>query len=527
MLRRFQTIFNTVRHLKVTQLFHQVRYRLVSHNPLTYYMDDGASEETYPLKFAIAPPSVTVWKAHGVFTFLNKTVVLGDKIDWNYQGQGKLWNYNLQYANYLHQPEVSNDKKANLMRDQYTWLSDGRLRLEPYPASLRSINMIRWMSEHDVRDPELRGYLYADLSFVSTRLEYHLLGNHLLENAFALMMGGAFFAKTAWLEKGRKILEEELGEQILPDGAHFELSPMYHQIILFRILELLDWYSSWALRDLDFEMLLRQKASDMISWLGNISFKNHDVPHFNDSSDGIAYPTAWLFQYANLLGIVGSGKPMRESGYRSVAVGEYELKIDFAQVGASYQPGHAHADALSFILYYKSTPLFVEQGTSTYQASVRRQLERSTQAHNTVVIEGRSQSEMWGVFRVARRARTTILRDGLMGVYEAKHDGYKPIGVVHERKFEISHSALIIVDTLSRERPAVSYLHLHPDVTIIDLSYDAVTLSNGVRVVYEGVEDLRREEYDLAVGFNTLCTSTRLVASFSSWLKTCIHLWPV
>src|SRR5690606_38383861 len=293
-------IFNTVRHLKVTQLFHQVRYRLVSHNPLTYYMDDGASEETYPLKFAIAPPSVTVWKAHGVFTFLNKTVVLGDKIDWNYQGQGKLWNYNLQYANYLHQPEESNDKKANLMRDQYTWLSDGRLRLEPYPASIRSINMIRWISEHDVRDQGLLGYLYADLSFVSTRLEYHLLGNHLLENAFALMMGGAFFAKTAWLEKGRKILEEELGEQILPDGAHFELSPMYHQIILFLILELLELYSSCELRYLYFELLLRQNASDMISWLDNISFKNHDVPYFNDSSDGIAYPTAWLFQSANM-----------------------------------------------------------------------------------------------------------------------------------------------------------------------------------------------------------------------------------
>ena len=36
----------------------------------------------------------------------------------------------------------------------------------------------------------------------------------------------------------RSILKKELSEQILPDGGHYELSPMYHSIILEDILDL-------------------------------------------------------------------------------------------------------------------------------------------------------------------------------------------------------------------------------------------------------------------------------------------------
>src|SRR5690606_4444910 len=137
-----------------------------------------------------------------------------------------------------------------------------------------------------------------------------------------------------------------------------------------------------------------------------------------------------------------------ESGYRSFKGGNYEIKIDFAQIGASYQPGHAHADALSFILYHDGRPLFVEQGTSTYQIGARRDLERSTEAHNTVVVNRKNQSQVWGGFRVAKRATTTIHVDQ-DGVYEASHDGYKKIGIRHKRKFVFEDNSFAIADELS------------------------------------------------------------------------------
>ena len=43
-----------------------------------------------------------------------------------------------------------------------------------------------------------------------------------------------------WLKKGLKIYQQQVNEQILDDGAHFELSPMYHSIILEDMLDIIN-----------------------------------------------------------------------------------------------------------------------------------------------------------------------------------------------------------------------------------------------------------------------------------------------
>ena len=42
-----------------------------------------------------------------------------------------------------------------------------------------------------------------------------------------------------WMDKGLKIIDEEMHEQVLDDGGHFELSPMYHSVMLELVLDLL------------------------------------------------------------------------------------------------------------------------------------------------------------------------------------------------------------------------------------------------------------------------------------------------
>ena len=64
-----------------------------------------------------------------------------------------------------------------------------------------------------------------------------MLGNHLLENAFSLLFGAYYFQDEKLYTKSYDLLISELNEQVLKDGAHFELSPMYHQIILSRLLD--------------------------------------------------------------------------------------------------------------------------------------------------------------------------------------------------------------------------------------------------------------------------------------------------
>ena len=56
-------------------------------------------------------------------------------------------------------------------------------------------------------------------------------------------MAGAYFdgpAADFWLRRGLFILRRELAEQVLEDGGHFELSPMYHALILEDLLDLVN-----------------------------------------------------------------------------------------------------------------------------------------------------------------------------------------------------------------------------------------------------------------------------------------------
>ena len=60
--------------------------------------------------------------------------------------------------------------------------------------------------------------------------------------------------------------------------------------------------------------------------------------------------------------------------------------MDIGKIGPDYQPGHAHADTFTFCLYFKNTPIVVDTGTSTYNIGKRRDKERSTMVHNTVLL---------------------------------------------------------------------------------------------------------------------------------------------
>ena len=64
------------------------------------------------------------------------------------------------------------------------------------------------------------------------------------------------------------------------------------------------------------------------------------------------------------------------------------LIADLSEVGASYIPGHAHADTLSFELSLFGKRLFVNSGTSSYSLGPERHRQRSTIAHNTVCVSG-------------------------------------------------------------------------------------------------------------------------------------------
>ena len=526
MLAKISLLFNTVRHLKAKQLQYQVYYRLRKPGALKAYKKFFSPEKLDYLLFKERPPVFKTACEDNSFTFLNLEVQFGSAINWSYSRNGKLWNYNLQYGNYLLQENIPLHKRVDWLKSLYAWLQEGKLPLEPYPASLRTINAMRLLSRHELDDRDILAPLHAELNFLFCRPEYHLMGNHLLENAFAIMMGGAFFSEPLWVEEGKEILQAELEEQILVDGAHFELSPMYHQIILFRLLELIDWYSKWGGREEDFLFFMKGKAGKMMAWLENITFRNGDIPHFNDSAPGIAFSSGYLLDFGKRLGIQApKGFGLGASGYRKFSVDKYECIIDAAEVGASYQPGHAHADALSFILYANNKPVFVEWGTSTYQIGERRNQERATSAHNTLVIGGEDQSEVWGGFRVARRARVSISKENEKSL-TASHNGYFRQGYIHHRKFIFEDTHVGITDRVEKSKgkdaEKMVLFHIHPDRNV-RLEGKRITIDNSCTMNFEGAADVSLSNYDMADGYNNYKKGVMVKVKMENTLTTGIR----
>ena len=98
---------------------------------------------------------------------------------------------------------------------------------------------------------------------------------------------------------------------------------------------------------------------------------------------------------------------LQDSGYIRYESNGLVLIIDVAEVCPSYLPAHAHADTLSYEFSYKNQRIIVNSGTSQYDRSEQRNFERGTSAHSTLEIDGRDSSEIWDIFRVAKRAKVS------------------------------------------------------------------------------------------------------------------------
>ena len=461
------------------------------------------------------------------FTFLNIPHNFSNQIDWNHNGYGKLWTYNLNYFDFLNQKNISKEIGIQLIQDYIkndAFLKDGK---EPYPISLRGVNWIKFLSNNQVKDELINTILYSHYLILFKNLEYHLLGNHLLENAFSLLFGAYYFQDEKFYAKSKKLLISELNEQVLSDGAHYELSPMYHQILFCRLLDcinLIKLNSSWKKDNLI--SFLEGKALLMNSWLKNITYNNGEIPMVNDATYAIAPQSNELFSYAEEIGITDQQIPFSDSGYRKIRANNFELFIDVGNVGPDYQPGHAHSDTFNFELIKNGHPIFVDTGISTYEKNAVRQFERATHSHNTVKIGDQEQTQVWGGFRVAERAKITRLIEK-NNFIEASHNGYLRDGYTQTRSFLWDSDFVVINDKINRSTQfnAKAFFHFHSSIKRPSVDENMIRLkSSGVIIEFEGASNIILESYQLSEGFNKTTKAYKVVVVFDQSLKTKISL---
>jgi hypothetical protein len=430
-----------------------------------------------------SPPLPELDEPGTVFRFLDATERFPGPVDWGVSRHGRLWSYHLHYFEYLRHLVANESARARGFDLLEEWIATqprgSEPGWEPYPLSLRIVEWIRFLvAAPDGSRERVEHVLPSIVEQVRTlrgSLERDLLANHYLKNLKALYVAGcALLGKDAerWRAFAASELEEQLDEQVLSDGGHYERSPMYHTIALEDVLDLIAFARARGERCAGYET----RAARLRRFLASVLHEDGEIPFFNDSALGQSAPARAVLDYADtVLGpdpVPRGDAAFPETGlFVARSVPRSTLVLDCGPIGPAYQPGHAHNDALSFELSVGGKRIIVNSGTSTYESGEVREFERSTAAHNTLRVNGLEQNETWSSHRVGRRIAVTHFAVDRAPGGALFRGGYR-LGtdprIEHERHLECSSTGYRIRDVVRGpgELEVESFLRAHPDVSI-------------------------------------------------------------
>ena len=468
---------HTVRHLKPIQVWNRILLAIKQRVGGTALPSLPEHLEPIP-----SPPSCGLvhdpWNTRedilkGTFTFLNQTHNLGATVDWDAPDMPLLWRFNLHYFQYIHLLNL--DEQVKLCQ---AWINahppGASIAWHPYPTSLRLVNWARTR----VRTQSVLESAYLQTGHLYRNIEYHILGNHLLENARALVIMGQFFQQKNeakhWFEKGIELIVSEISEQILRDGGHYERSPMYHALMLACFLDVIEVVPATHKA----HAVLMPAITQMADYLASFAHPDGELVLFNDSTQEIApKPSHILERVDALTGHRPEKKAVfQDSGYYLFRGNDVFLAIDAGPVGPDYLTAHAHADVFTYELSLLGNQFIVDSGVYEYQQGQMRDYVRSTRAHNTVCVDEKDQVECWDSFRVGRRwapDNIVFASQGTQCRFDGIYGGYAHLigdRITHRRKVTVNEIIRRVqVDDLidgQGSHSVESLIHLHPDVNV-------------------------------------------------------------
>lgn len=491
-----------MRHLKFDQIYYRLKYKY--HYPSLKELSGDPVVKLPNDQWQTALSRDPSYLGKNTFAFFGRTHLLSSREDWENADKEELWNWNLHYFNCL-ASDYSLTREALYRELIDRWIMDNPdqksvMGWDPYPTSIRLVNLAKWIFSGAKFHPKWIKSMFMQFRWLSQRLEYDLYGNHLIANAKALCFGGCIYdneESQEWLHNGIGILESQFREQILDDGGHFELSPSYHNLIIEDLLDLVNLFNAYENRaDNKFHEALKKNVKKMLIWAKTMEHPDGEVPFFNDAAISMAPNIRRLSKYSKNLSVMdflpapASEVYLPDSGYFRWEKKNAVLIGDVGRIGPDYNPGHAHADTLSFELSIGGNRVIVNSGTSTYDESHERLRQRGTPAHNTVEIDGENSSEVWKSFRVAGRAKPFDFRikkrGGQWHELECSHDGYKRLKGrnIHCRSWQLEEGRLVVIDKIQGPfMRAVARFYLHPAIKV---KGNALILPNGLNIQFSG-----------------------------------------
>lgn len=467
-------------------------------------------------------PVETKWNETTGFYIFKQSQRFESTPDWLFKSYGKLWNYHLQYLEILLDDNLAYEIRKQWLQDLSLKLLEGTLPMEPYPASLRIIYSLQFLSKHPTTEPIILTALLTQISFLEDHLEKHLSGNHLLENYQSLVYAHLALRHSDKLLYFLECLIKELDAQILDDGAHYELCLSYHAGIFCRLSGIIQLLRNLG-RHCSELVILEKKASKMYSWMNAITKGFRVFPLTNDSVEWPAENWKKVQNLANEMKLDQEELLLSESAYRWFDNGSFQLLMRIGPFRSVHQPGHQHADFLNICLYFDGKPILIDPGISTYEAGTERLKQKGSSMHNLVVAQlNENQSELWSSFRMGRRAKVNCSNDSSERL-EAYVRWYQ--GHIHRRMLEKVPDGLQVVDSFEhaggKDQMAIAIFHFDWAVGEIRQVGDQIQLAEtGISLQFIGAQSICKESYLQHFGFNDSRKAERILVYFCGHLQT-------
>jgi hypothetical protein len=319
---------------------------------------------------------------------------------------------------------------------------------------------------------QMTASLWQHLRFIEAHNEFSFLirSNHYLSNIAGLTTLSAYLDGPGMqrrLRKYARAVDREILLQTYSDGGDCEASTGYHVLVAQIFLHSLVIHKRRQIAITpEFEARLRL----MFEWIASVADEDWKLPHLGDCDNGrvellfedIAQTTHSLHVRSlcslasHLLQVQLNQKPVSVMGDSGIAVlrcGEASLVFCAMPNGLRGKGSHTHCDKLSVILRLGPDEVFCDSGSRCYTRSAeRRNLDRSTRAHNTVMIDEAEQNVLdtdpRSLFRCGNEAvvsRITLLEGDETGL-RASHQGYSRFGIEHHRSVRLSRQCLHVLD---------------------------------------------------------------------------------
>ena len=394
--------------------------------------------------------------ARGRFTVAGETRALGTDPDW-------------------HSPDLPEDKEWRIEWVKFAWGLDlahtghqdawealtaswiHRCAPDEDAAEVTARRILNWIyawQRFDPRDDHAER-LFASLAQQVEHVRANLAPsrNHRTLELYALLIAGLAFPELDTLDFALAELDHNLATDFHPDGVHREASTHYHAIALRSFVGAranLHRYGLALPAGFD-DRVARAQA-----FLAHCTRPDGTIPALSDADTGDYSALHGERPTERNVSFPDGGYHVQRSGW------DREARFLIFDCGPLGDGGHGHYDLLSFEAHGGGRPLVLDPGRGTYSEAPPnlRRWFRSTQAHNTVTVDGLDQTPYTRGRPAGPTAEGRLLErtDGVL-VGEARSPAYE---AVHTRRIAfVDERRWVIEDELRGEREHRYDLRFH------------------------------------------------------------------